>query len=193
MEADVLKYCDSCEVCRRNKPRNHKPYGELRPLPIPLEPGTSIAMDVTGPFPKDRFGHDGILTVVDRLSKYARFLPCKYYATALELARTLHAGWICSHGVPKDIVSDRDTRFMSAFWLALMTESGTAMKPSSARHPQTDGQTERAHQTAQMMLRTLIRPDQKDWVDRLPDIEFAYNTSLHSVIGVTPFELHHGG
>ncbi|GBG59728.1 hypothetical protein CBR_g54831 [Chara braunii] len=73
------------------------------------------------------------------------------------------------------------------------TESGTTMKPSSARHPQTDGQTERAHQTAQMMLCTLIRPDQKDWVDRLLDIEFAYNTSVHPAIGVTPFELHHGG
>ncbi|GBG62525.1 hypothetical protein CBR_g30842 [Chara braunii] len=72
-------------------------------------------------------------------------------------------------------------------------ESGTKMKPSSTRHPQTDGQTERAQQTAQMMLRTLIRPDQKDWVDRLPDIEFAYNTSLHPAISVTPFELHHGG
>ncbi|GBG73380.1 hypothetical protein CBR_g16094 [Chara braunii] len=92
-----------------------------------------------------------------------------------------------------DIVSDRHTRFMSAFWIALMQESGTKMKPSSARHPQTDGQTERAHQTAQMMLRTLIRPDQKDWVDRLPDIEFAYNTSVHPAISVTPFELHHGG
>ncbi|GBG78561.1 hypothetical protein CBR_g27785 [Chara braunii] len=90
-----------------------------------------------------------------------------------------------------------DTRpqhsFMSTFWTALMKESGTEMKPSSARHPQTDGQTERAHQTAEMMLRMLIRPDQKEWVERLPDIEFAYNTSLHPAIDVTPFELHHGG
>ncbi|GBG90268.1 hypothetical protein CBR_g50446 [Chara braunii] len=72
-------------------------------------------------------------------------------------------------------------------------ESGTKMKPSSARHPQTDGQTQRALQTAQMMLRTLIRPDQKDWVDHLLDIKFAYNTPLHPTISVTPFELHHGG
>ncbi|GBG81446.1 hypothetical protein CBR_g32123 [Chara braunii] len=190
---DVTRYCDSCEVCRQSKPRNHNPYGELHPMPIPREPGLYIAMDVTGPFPCDRLGHDGILTVVDRLSKYARFLPCKYYSTAPELARLLHTGWICGHGVPEDSVSDRDTRFMSAFWTALMQESDTKMKPSSARHPQTNGQTERAHQTAQMMLRTLIRPDQKDWVDRLPDIEFAYNTSVHPAIGVTPFELHHGG
>ncbi|GBG61743.1 hypothetical protein CBR_g23258 [Chara braunii] len=95
--------------------------------------------------------------------------------------------------VPEDIVSDRDTRLMSAFWTSLMQESDTKMKPSLARHPQTNGQTERAHRTAQMMLRTLIRPDQKDWVDRLPDIEFAYNTSLHPAISVTPFELHHDG
>ncbi|GBG64444.1 hypothetical protein CBR_g44330 [Chara braunii] len=176
-----------------SKPRNRNPYGELHPMPIPREPGLSIAMDVTGPFPRDRLGHDGILTVVDRLSKYACFLPCKYYSTTSELARLLHTGWICGHGVPEDIVSDRDTRFMSAFWTALMQESGTTMKPSLARHPQTDRQTERAHQTAQMMLRTLIRPVQKDWVDRLPDIEFAYNTSVHPAIGVTPFELHHGG
>ncbi|GBG87016.1 hypothetical protein CBR_g44470 [Chara braunii] len=189
----VTRYCDSCEVCRRSKPRNRNPYGELRPMPIPQKPGLSIAMDVTGPFPHDRLVQDDILTVVDRLSKYARFLPCKYYATAPELARHLHTSWICSHGVPEDIVSDRDTHFMSAFWTSLMQESGTKMKPSSARHPQTDRQTERTHQTAQMMLRTLIRSDQKDWVDRLPDIEFAYNTSLHPTIGVTPFELHHGG
>ncbi|GBG63954.1 hypothetical protein CBR_g39958 [Chara braunii] len=190
---DVTRYCDSCEVCRRSKPRNRNPYGELRPMPIPREPGFSIAMDVTGPFPRDRLGHDGILTVVDHLSKCEHFLRCKYYSTAPELARLLHTGWICGHGVPQDTVSDRDTRFMSAFWTTLMQESVTKMKPSSAQHPQTDGQTERAHQTAQMMLRTLIRPDQKDWVDRLPDIEFAYNTSVHPAIGVTPFELHHGG
>ncbi|GBG64054.1 hypothetical protein CBR_g40302 [Chara braunii] len=180
-------------VCRRSKPRNRNPYGELRPLPIPWEPGLSIAIYVIGPFPRDRFGHDGILTVVDRLSKYARFLPCKYYATTPELERLLHTGWICGHGVLEDIVSDLNTCFMSAFWTSLMKESGTEMKPSSARHPQTDGQTERAHQTAQVMLRTLIRTDQKDWAECLPDIEFAYNTSVHPAIGVTPFELHHGG
>ncbi|GBG73904.1 hypothetical protein CBR_g17618 [Chara braunii] len=190
---DVTRYIESCVVCHRNKGRSRVPFGELKPLPIPRAPRLSIVMDVTGPFPLDRLGHDGILTVVDHLSKYARFFPCKYHAAAPELARLLHTSWITNQGVPEDIVSDRDTRFMSAFWTSLMAESGMTMKPSSDRHPQTDGQTERAHQTTQMMLRMLIRPDQKDWVDRLPDIEFAYNTSVHPAICVTPFELHHGG
>ncbi|GBG69515.1 hypothetical protein CBR_g4208 [Chara braunii] len=130
--SDVNWYIQSCAVCHRNKGRHQLPYGELKPLPIPRASGLSIAMDVTGPFPHDRLGHDGILTVLDRLSKYARFLPCKYHATAPELART---GCFGSHGVPEDIVSDRDTRFKSAFWTTLMVESSTNMKPSSPRHP----------------------------------------------------------
>ncbi|GBG67988.1 hypothetical protein CBR_g1107 [Chara braunii] len=95
-------------------------------------------------------------------------------------------------GYPKEIVCDRDTRFLSGFWVALVKRWGSSLKPSSARHPQTDGQTERAHQTAQVLLRTLIRPDQVDWVERLPDVELAYNSSIHPAIGMSPFEFEHG-
>ncbi|GBG80764.1 hypothetical protein CBR_g31318 [Chara braunii] len=152
----------------------------------------AIAMDITGPFPKHKTGVDGILTVVDRLTKFAMFLPCRYHAKAPELAKVLYTGWIRTKGYPKEIVCYRNTRFMSDFWLALIKRWGSSLKPSLARHLQTDGQTERAHQTAQVLLRTLIRPDQKDWVERLPDVELAYNSSIHPAIGMSPFELEHG-
>ncbi|GBG66553.1 hypothetical protein CBR_g64823 [Chara braunii] len=189
---DVTRYCESCEVCRSCKSRNHRPYGELQPLPVPLRRREAIAMDITSPFPKHKTDVDGILTVVDRLTKFAMFLPCCYHAKASELADVLYAGWIRTKGYPKEIVCDLDTRFMSDFWLALIKRWGLSLKPSSARHPQTDGQTERAHQTAQVLLRTLIRPDQKDWVERLPDVELAYNSSIHPAIGMLPFEFEHG-
>ncbi|GBG83317.1 hypothetical protein CBR_g37029 [Chara braunii] len=189
---DATRYCESCEVCRRCKSRNHRPFGELHPLPVPLGRREAIAMDMTGPFPKQKTSVDGILTVVDRLTKYAMFLPCRYHANAPELAEVLYTGWIRSKGYPKEIVCDRDTRFLSDFWVALVKRWGSSLKPSSACHPQTDGQTERAHQTAQVLLRTLIRPDQVDWVERLPDVELAYNSSIHPAIGMLPFEFEHG-
>ncbi|GBG85625.1 hypothetical protein CBR_g40353 [Chara braunii] len=151
----------------------------------------AITMDITGPFPKHKTRVDGILTVVDRLTKFAMFLPCRYHAKAPELAEVLYAGWIRTKGYPKEIVDDRDTWFMSDFWLALIKRWGSSLKPSSARHPQTSGQMERAHQTAQVLLRTLIRPDQKDWVERLPDVELAYNSSIRPAIGISPFEFEH--
>ncbi|GBG70931.1 hypothetical protein CBR_g8232 [Chara braunii] len=185
---DVTRYCESCEVCRHCKSRNHHPYGEFRPLPVRLRRRGAIVMDINGPLPKHKTGVDEILMVVDRLTKFAMFLPCRYHAKAPELAEVLYAGWIRTKGYPKEIVCDRDTRFMSDFWLALIKRWGSSLKPSSARHPQTDGQTERAHHTAQVLLRTLIRPDQKDWVERLPDVELAYNSSIHQAIGMLSFE-----
>ncbi|GBG80928.1 hypothetical protein CBR_g31484 [Chara braunii] len=189
---DVTRYCESCRVCRRCKSRNHRPYGELRPLPVTLHRREAIAMDIIEAFPKHKTGVDGILTVVDRLSKFAMFLPCRYHAKAPELAEVLYAGWIRTKDYPKEIVCDCDTRFRSDFWLVLIKRWGSSLKPSSARHPQTNGQTERVHQTAQVLLRTLICPDQKDWAERLSDVELAYNSSIHPAIGMSPSKFEHG-
>ncbi|GBG77398.1 hypothetical protein CBR_g23729 [Chara braunii] len=152
----------------------------------------AITMNITGPFPKHKTCVDGILAVVNRLTKFAMFLPCCCHAKAPELVEVLYAGWIPTKGYPKEIVCDRDTEFMFDFWLALIKRWSLSLKPSSARHPQTDGQTKRAHQTAEVLLHTLVRPDQKDWVERLPDVELAFNSSIHPAIRMSPFEFEHG-
>jgi hypothetical protein len=54
---------------------------------------------------------------------------------------------------------------------------------SSAYHPQTDGATERANRTITQMLRQCVRPDQKDWVQKLPAIEFAINLAQSESTG----------
>ncbi|GBG84010.1 hypothetical protein CBR_g37884 [Chara braunii] len=114
------------------------------------------------------------------------------HSRAPELAEVLYTGWIRSKGYPKEIICDRETHFLSDFWVAVIKRWGSSLKPSSARHLQTDGQTERMHQTAQVLLRTLIHPDQVDWAERLPNVEFAYNSSIHPAIGMSPFEFEHG-
>ncbi|GBG71974.1 hypothetical protein CBR_g10912 [Chara braunii] len=95
-------------------------YGKLRPLPVSLRQREAITMNITGPFPKHKAGVGGILTVVDRLTKFAMFLPCRYHAKAPELAEVLYSGWIRTKGYPKEIVCNRGTRFMFDFLLALI-------------------------------------------------------------------------
>ena len=60
------------------------------------------------------------------------------------------------HGVPVSIVSDRDPRFTSRFWLSLQTALGTRLHFSTAFHPQTDGQSERTIRTLEDMLRACV-------------------------------------
>lgn len=60
------------------------------------------------------------------------------------------------HGIPLNIVSDRNSRFTSRFWQSLQKSVGSKLRMSSAYHLQTDGQTERTIQSLEQLLRTCI-------------------------------------
>jgi transposase InsO family protein len=96
------------------------------------------------------------------------------------------------HGIPSDIVSDRDTRFTSRFWTALTKMLGIQRCLSSSYHPETDGQTERTNRTLEELLRNYIRHDQTDWDTWLPIVEYAYNDTQHASMGITPFYANYG-
>ncbi len=62
------------------------------------------------------------------------------------------------------------------------------MNFSTTFHPQIDGQSERTIQTLEDMLRMSVLDFGGQWDDRLPLVEFAYNNSYHSSIGMAPYE-----
>jgi len=63
---------------------------------------------------------------------------------------------------------------------------------SSAYYPQTDGQSERTIQSLEDLLRTCVLDHLETWSDVLPLVEFTYNNSYHSSIGMTPYEALYG-
>jgi hypothetical protein len=93
------------------------------------------------------------------------------------------------HGMPHVIVSDRDTKFTSMFWRALMSRFGTRLAMFTGYHPQTDGQSEVMVRALKEMLRHYLSHNQKDWTQLLSALEFAYNNSINASTGLTPFEL----
>ena len=135
---------------------------------------------------------DSILVIVERLTKMALFIPTTRRLTAPELARLYVLHVFSKHGIPADIISDRGSEFVSEFWTGLGALLNIDLKPSTAYHPQTDGQTERTNQTLETYLRTYINYQQNDWVDLLPIAEFAYNNSVHSGTTVSPFFANYG-
>jgi len=96
------------------------------------------------------------------------------------------------HGIPKSIVSDRDTKFVSKFWQSLQSALGTQLSLSVAFHPQMDGQSERTIQTLEDMLRACVLSWKGSWEDHLPLVEFAYNNSYQASIKMAPFEALYG-
>ena len=192
MTQHLKDFINSCHSCLRNKPYLQKPAGLLNPLPIPQRPWSSISMDLIVELPVTKDGYNAIITIVDRLTKMTHFIPCTTNVTALQLAHLFLHHIFKLHGVPQDIVSDRDPKFVSAFWREFCKLLGTKLNMSTAYHPETDGQTERMNRILEEMLRHYVAPHQEDWDHFLPTCEFAINNAVHDSTGYSPFYLTYG-
>ena len=141
---EIQDYVSQCISCQRNKSQNRHPYGLLQPLPIPSMPFDSISMDFIVNLPESK-GYNCLLTVTDRLTKMVRLIPCRTDATANDIADVFIDQIVKLHGIPKEIISDRDTKFNSDFWKSLMKSFNVELKMSTTNHPQHDGQSERSN------------------------------------------------
>lgn len=191
MNKDVQKFCEHCIVCKKAKSKV-KPHGLYTPLPIPEYPWIDLSMDFVLGLPKTSNGRDSIFVVVDRFSKMAHFIPCKKVDDASHVADLFFKEIVRLHGLPRSIVSDRDSKFLSHFWRTLWSKLGTKLLFSTTCHPQTDGQTEVVNRTLGTLLRTVLRKNLKTWEACLPHVEFAYNRAVHSTTNCSPFEVVYG-
>jgi len=138
MLRDVEHLVRRCAVCQLAK-SHVLPHGLYSPLPVPLAPWEDVSLDFIMGLPRTQRHKDAIMVVVDRFSKMAHFLPCHTTHDATQIANLYFKEIVKLHGIPKSMLSDRDTKFLSHFWLTLWRNMGTHLKFSTTCHPQTDG------------------------------------------------------
>nr|GEW64202.1 putative reverse transcriptase domain-containing protein [Tanacetum cinerariifolium] len=161
-------------------------------LEIPEWKWKGIAMDFVTKLPRTSSGHDTIWVIVDRLTKFAHFLPIREDYKMDRLARLYLNEIFARHGVPISIISDRDSRFTSRFWQSMQEALGTRLDMSTAYHPRNNGQSEHTIQTLEDMLRTCVLDFGGSWDVHLLLVEFLYNNSYHSSVRCASFEALYG-
>lgn len=191
MPEDTKAFVLACPVCARNKTSSRPSAGLLRPLPIPRRPWSHVALDFVTGLPVSE-GKTVVLTVVDRFSKFAHFLPLPKLPSSKETADLLVREVFRRHGLPTDIVSDRGPQFTSAVWKAFVSALGASISLSSGFHPQTNGQAERANQKLESALRCMVSANPSTWVSQLPWVEYAHNTLSTEATGMSPFQCLYG-
>ena len=159
----VYAYVTSCQSCQQMKNSNTAPGGKLVPLAIPTSPWESVSMDFITCLPVTACGHDMLIVWVDRLTKYVILSPAKLTLNSEGFAQHTIDHVISKHGVPTELVSDRDVRFTSSFWESLTASLNTKLSMSTAFHPQTDGRTERMNRLIEETLRHYVCYAQNDW------------------------------
>ncbi|OWY93460.1 reverse transcriptase [Phytophthora megakarya] len=125
---------------------NTKPPGLLQSQPIPKARWSHVAMDFIVALPMTETKFDSVLVVVDQLTKRAHFVACCGTATAQDVAELYRDHIFVLHGVPSEILSDRDPKF---------TATNTPKMTSTFRH-QANDVTERLNQTLENYLRAFM-------------------------------------
>jgi hypothetical protein len=192
LKKDITEYLVKCIECQQVKSEHRHPAGLLQPLPIPEWKWETISTDFVTGLQTSTKQNDIIMVVVDKLSKYAHFIPVKLTCKAIDVTNIFMKEIFRLHGMPKEIVSDRDTKFTSNFWKSLMVGLETKLLFSTAYHPQTDGQMERVNQILEDMLRMHVMNQPKKWEDFLLLVEFTYNNGYQESLKMSPFEVFYG-
>jgi len=114
LKEDVIKNVKECTTCQENKDEHMHPARLLEPLPIPEHKWESISMDFITGFPRAQ-GKDCIFMVVDRLMKFAHFFSIAIDFSVTQVAKLFFREVFRLHDLPKTIISDKDSRFMSRY------------------------------------------------------------------------------
>nr|VWP02123.1 Cap60p [Ganoderma boninense] len=191
MRKDIREYVKGCVICQRAKIDHRPRAAPLHPNPVPDQNWEFITTDMITHLP-DSHGHNATLVFVDMKSKDFVPVPCTDELTSEGWANLFIKHVYANHGLPRRVYSDRGSVFVSAFIRDLYQKLGIKGNPSTAYHPQTDGQTERINQEIENYLRVFVNHRQDDWSDWLPLAAFAYRNRKHSATGYSPFYLTHG-
>ena len=192
MKREIAEYVAKCATCQMVKAEHQRPGGTLQPLDIPVWKLEHATMDFVTGLPKTRRKNDAVWVIVDRLTKFVHFLPMRANLPLTQLAELYVSEIVRLHGIHVSIVSDQDTQFTSRFWRSLQEAFRTILNYNITFHPQTDGQAERTIQTLEDLLRACTLDLKGSWEEYLHLIEFAYNNSFHSSIGMVPYKALYG-
>jgi len=189
MSEDIQKYVSSCDQCQRNKSSNSKPHGLLMPLPIAQHPFHTVSMDFLLGLPRTTRGNDQILTIVDKFTKFVHFIPLPVTATAVEVVDIFLTQVFRIHGLPRRLISDRDSKFTGKFFSRWKKVLKIEHSMTSAHHSKMDGASEIMNRWIADYLRGFVSFDQLDWDTQLHLAEFAYNSHKNTSTGYSPFFL----
>jgi hypothetical protein len=192
MKHDVVHFIAKCLEYQQVKADHHHPTGLLQPHDVPISKWEVISMDFFVGLPLTSHRHNAILMIVDELTKSPHFILVRETYDVTDVAHIFVSEVICLCEIPKNIISERDSRFTSRFWTSLQSALGTQLNLSTTYHLEIDGKTKRVNQFMEYMLRMYVMDNQTNWEKYLPLVEFTYNKSFHSSIGMPLYEALYG-
>ncbi|EFA76600.1 LTR-retrotransposon skipper [Heterostelium album PN500] len=196
---DVTNYVKACHTCNKATDARGQSIGKLQPLIVPTKCFESISMDFIPLIDTEYKGikYNKVWVIVDRLSKMVRLIPVHSTYTSKDLAEIFMKEIFKHHGMPVEIVSDRDSKFTSKFWKDLMDILNCEIRTTTAENQQANGQVESIIRYLGNLFRKAIiatynEENHDEWITLVDTIEFCVNNSIHHGCEYSPFKIYTG-
>ncbi|KAL6484143.1 hypothetical protein MHYP_G00061880 [Metynnis hypsauchen] len=180
---DWCLQCGRCSAAKATRPKARTFMGSLlatRPLEI-------VAIDFTL-LERASSSHENVLVITDVFSKFTQAYPVPDQK-ASTVVKVLTEKWFYVYGVPQRIHSDQGSSFEGELLRCLCELYGIEKSRTTPYHPQGNGQCERFNRTLHDLLRILQPEKKKKWPRLLPQLLFAYNTTVHQSTQYSLYEL----
>ena len=189
MSSFVSKQIKLCKVCNLLKCRLNTAHGQFASVESEgprMEWGIDF-MSVA----ESKDGHRYLLTCTDLLTHELRLIPTKTRSAEEAVTALLrHLIYVC--GVPSRIRSDDAKEFLSHLMQGLNSALGISHTTTMGYNARGNSMAETSHRYVNEALRLLPSDQRPFWPSKTTEWEFSFNTTVHSSIGITPYEFVHG-
>lgn len=150
-----------------------------------------VDTDIVRPFPESSLGNYYIQVAADYFAHWVEAypIPCQ---EASVVARKLVDEMFCCFSSPELLLSDQGRQFVNQLLTEVCKLLGIQKSRTTLYHPQCDGLVERWNRTLLQSLAISVADHPENWDEFVKKICMAYNTSLHTTPGFTPFYLMFG-
>ena len=188
------RYIRYCKQCLERQTTKHAPYEQLASIKTMTLLFHTVTIDFIVALPSFESGMNVVFTTTDKYFKRITMLSGMTIWSASQWA----ASWLESFqkkgwSLPRTILSDRDKKFVAAFWKAIFSHLKTALLFTTAYHSQRDDQSEKTNQTLKIALRfALMKKKCKDFIKLLPFIQAMMNNFQNVITEFSPHEIFYG-
>ncbi|GKC66684.1 reverse transcriptase domain-containing protein [Tanacetum coccineum] len=184
---DMIRKCKDCQV---HRPVPRHPQQPLTPITA-LWPFYKWGIDIAGPSPKRPEKVKFLIVAMDYFTKW---IEAKAVVTisGTQVKKFVWDNIVCRFGLPGEIVSDNGKQFSGDPFKDWCEKLNIIQHFTSVKHPQSNGLVERANRSLGEGIKARLSEGNKNWLEELPRVLWAYRTMIKSSNDDTPFSLTYG-
>jgi len=180
----IVKHCPECMLARGRPISLEKMSPDERPIAL----GGRWHIDGLDLGPSGNYDH--VMVAIDAATKYVILRPS--LGETSQAASNVVMDIVRRFGRPQRIITDRGRAFMSNAFMKVCEGLLICHTPVGIGQPQANGMVERVNQSIVKIATIICKGNMRLWSQYVGEIEYAYNTRVHTATGHSPYELVYG-